>query len=69
MKEYFNGRKVAVLREMTKIYEEFVAGDFDEIIDHLNSKDPKGEFVIVIEAKKTEKRVKVNKYKKKVISG
>ena len=63
MKEYFNGRKVAVLREMTKIYEEFVAGDFDEVINHLNSKDPKGEFVIVIEAKKTEKRVKVNKYK------
>jgi len=68
LKEYFSDRNVAVLREMTKTYEEFISGSFDEVIDHLNSKDPKGEFVIVIEAKKQEKRVKVNKYKKMTIN-
>ncbi|MDA3837845.1 MAG: 16S rRNA (cytidine(1402)-2'-O)-methyltransferase [Candidatus Delongbacteria bacterium] len=63
LKLYFSDRKVAVLREMTKTYEEFISGTFDEVISHLGESDPKGEFVIVIEAKKTEKRVKVNKYK------
>ena len=63
LKQYFNERKVAVLREMTKTYEEFISGTFDEVIDHLEGQGPKGEFVIVVEAKKAEKRVKVNKYK------
>ena len=63
LKQYFSERKVAVLREMTKTYEEFISGTFDEVIDHLEDQGPKGEFVIVIEAKKAEKRVKVNKYK------
>ena len=64
LKQYFSKRKVAVLREMTKTYEEFISGDFDKVINHLINQGPKGEFVIVIEAKKQEKRVKVNKYKK-----
>ncbi|MDA3886949.1 MAG: 16S rRNA (cytidine(1402)-2'-O)-methyltransferase [Candidatus Delongbacteria bacterium] len=60
---YFSDRKVAVLREMTKTYEEFVSGSFDQVVQHFTENEPKGEFVIVIEAKKQEKRVKVNKYK------
>lgn len=63
LKLYFANRKVAVLREMTKTYEEFISGTFDQVIEHFNENEPKGEFVIVIEAKKTEKKVKVNKYK------
>ncbi|MBN2788692.1 MAG: 16S rRNA (cytidine(1402)-2'-O)-methyltransferase [Candidatus Delongbacteria bacterium] len=63
LKLYFNDRKVAVLREMTKTYEEFISGTFDEVISHFNESDPKGEFVIVIEARRSEKKVKINKYK------
>ncbi len=42
-------RKICVLREMTKIYEEHICGEPEKILEKLNEKTPKGEFVVVIE--------------------
>lgn len=47
--EFFNDRCIAVIREMTKIYEEIVRGTAVEVIDHFCKNTPRGEFVIVIE--------------------
>ena len=42
-------RRVAVVREITKKFEETVRGTLTEAIDHFKSHEPKGEFVIVVE--------------------
>ena len=51
--EYFGeDRPVSVSRELTKLYEETVRGTLAEVLEHFNSKAPKGEFVIVVGGKK-----------------
>jgi 16S rRNA (cytidine1402-2'-O)-methyltransferase len=41
-------RRVAVVREITKKFEETVRGTVAEAIDHFKAHEPKGEFVIVV---------------------
>ena len=51
LKEYIEvDRKIILLREMTKIYEERLCGNIQEIIDMYSERDIKGEFVLLIEA-------------------
>ncbi len=51
--EYFGKeRRVSVSRELTKLYEETLRGTLEEIIQHFTSKNPKGEFVIIVSGKK-----------------
>ena len=42
-------RRVSVSREISKKFEETVRGTLADVIDHFNEKEPKGEFVIVLE--------------------
>lgn len=42
-------RRVAVVREITKRFEESVRGTISEALDHFRTHEPKGEFVIVVE--------------------
>lgn len=42
-------RRVAVVREITKKFEETVRGTLEEVITHFKEHEPKGEFVIVVE--------------------
>jgi len=51
-------RKVAVSRELTKMYEETIRGTLQEVLEHFSKKEPKGEFVIVLAGKTKEKRTK-----------
>ena len=52
-KEAFGDEKrVAVCREISKRFEETVRGTTEELIEHFSTHPIKGEFVIVIEAKK-----------------
>ena len=44
-----SGRRVAVCRELTKIYEETYRGTVEEAIEYFSKKKVKGEIVIVIE--------------------
>lgn len=41
-------RRVAVVREITKRFEETVRGTVSEALDHFREHEPKGEFVIVV---------------------
>ncbi len=45
---YFKNRYIAVVREMTKIYEEVIRGTARDVINHFGKNNPRGEFVIVI---------------------
>jgi len=45
-------RQVSVSREITKKFEETVRGTVSEVLTHFENKNPKGEFVIVLEGKR-----------------
>lgn len=46
-----NDRNVAVVRELSKVYEECVRGDIKTVLAHFEAKPPKGEIVLVVEGK------------------
>ena len=46
-------RRICVAREMTKLYEEYWRGSISGAIQHFKSKDPRGEFTLVIEGQQT----------------
>ena len=50
IKEVLGEVQVIVAREMTKKFEEVLEVGVDEAIDHFSKKEPKGEFVIVIDS-------------------
>ncbi len=47
--EYLGDRRVALCRELTKLHEEVQRGNLTEMIAHYQEKDPRGEYVIVVE--------------------
>ena len=49
-------RRICVAREMTKMFEEFWRGPVSGAIEYFKSKEPRGEFTLVIEGKKSEDR-------------
>ena len=55
LKNNFSDRKIVFCREISKIYEEFVRKNVEELVPF--SKQPKGEFTIVISEKKNDKIV------------
>ncbi|MCX7338533.1 MAG: 16S rRNA (cytidine(1402)-2'-O)-methyltransferase [Alphaproteobacteria bacterium] len=48
MAQIFNNRHVTVVREITKIFEEAVAGTFEEAISHFTDHPARGEIVITL---------------------
>lgn len=48
-------RRICIAREMTKLYEEYWRGTISAAIEYFKSKDPRGEFTLVVEGKKQEK--------------
>lgn len=62
--EFFGAeRKVCVVREISKIYEEYKRGTAQDVLTHYNTHPPKGEIVVIIESKPQVKEEKRNKYK------
>ena len=55
IKKNFAGRKIVFCREITKIYEEFIRKNVDEL--ELFEKEPKGELTVVISEKKINKKL------------
>lgn len=47
-------RKIAVCRELTKLYEEIYRGSISESVNYFKVNKPRGEFVLVIEGKRIE---------------
>ncbi|EEP55846.1 16S rRNA (cytidine(1402)-2'-O)-methyltransferase [Clostridium butyricum] len=52
--DVFGDRKIAVCRELTKLYEEIFRGNLSYAIQHFVNNKPRGEFVLVLEGKKIE---------------
>ena len=46
---YLGNRKIAVVREITKIHEEVLRCDLESALKHFEENAPKGEFVLVVE--------------------
>ena len=55
IKKNFTGRKIVICREITKIYEEFIRKNIDEL--ETFEKEPKGELTVVISEKKINKNM------------
>ncbi|MDC3041805.1 16S rRNA (cytidine(1402)-2'-O)-methyltransferase [Candidatus Pelagibacter sp.] len=55
IKKNFNGRKIVFCREITKMHEEFIRKNVDEL--ELFEKEPKGELTVVISEKKINKNI------------
>ena len=53
LKKYFSGRKIVFCREISKIYEEFIRKNVDDL--EIFNKELKGELTIVISEKKIKK--------------
>ena len=52
--DVFGDRKIAVCRELTKLYEEIFRGNLSGAIQNFVNNKPRGEFVLVLEGKKIE---------------
>lgn len=52
--DVLGNRKIAVSREISKLYEEIYRGSVSEVISELEQENIKGEFVIVVEGNKEE---------------
>ena len=57
LKSFLENRKIVLCRELTKIHEEYIRGNIDDVIKKIEK--PKGEFVIVIE--KNDENIKEEK--------
>ena len=55
LKDNFSGRKIVFCREISKLYEEYIRKDIDDL--ELFKKEPKGELTIVISEKMNDKNV------------
>lgn len=53
--KYFGDRKISLCRELTKVYEEVLRMTISEAITYYKSRNPKGEYVLVIEGAEEEK--------------
>jgi 16S rRNA (cytidine1402-2'-O)-methyltransferase len=51
MEEIFGNRKAAVIKELTKLYEEVYRGGLSEILDRLEEETIAGEYAVIIEGK------------------
>ena len=52
--DVFGDRKIAVCRELTKLYEQIYRGTLSEALKHFIENKPRGEFVLVLEGKSIE---------------
>lgn len=53
MKEAFGGgRKIALVRELTKLHEEVIRGTIDDAIKLYEENNPRGEYVLIVEGAK-----------------
>jgi 16S rRNA (cytidine1402-2'-O)-methyltransferase len=51
LQEKLGDRTISICRELTKLHEEILRGKISEAINHYEEKNPRGEYVLVIEGK------------------
>jgi len=54
MYDTFGDRKIAIVREITKIHETVMRTSFSEAIEFYKQNEPRGEYVLIIEGAKEE---------------
>lgn len=59
MRIVFKNRTVAIVKEITKMYETSIRGDFDTVISHFKRNTPRGEFVILLSPPKLSEMDKI----------
>lgn len=60
MQNVLGNRKICLARELTKIHEEFIIKNIDEILETIG--EPKGEYVLVVDGSVTSKKeIEINK--------
>lgn len=57
--EYFGNRKIALCRELTKMYEEVIRTTISDAVDYYQNNTPKGEFVLVVEGAKPNDKLNI----------
>lgn len=50
--EFLGDRRISLCRELTKLHEEVIRGTISEMIELYNEKEPRGEYVLVVEGAK-----------------
>jgi 16S rRNA (cytidine1402-2'-O)-methyltransferase len=63
MQQVFSNREISVTREMTKVHEEVVSGDFDKVLDYYGKNSPKGEITIVLSQPRSQQTEKTDRIK------
>ncbi|MDR1541805.1 MAG: 16S rRNA (cytidine(1402)-2'-O)-methyltransferase [Clostridiales bacterium] len=56
LKMAIGARPAAVIRELTKIHEELIRGNIDDLVSHFKETEPRGEIVIILEGETDESR-------------
>lgn len=56
LKKFMENRKIALIRELTKVHEEKIYGTAAELVNILETRKIKGEIVLVIEGRKMEEK-------------
>lgn len=56
MLKYFGNRKIAIVRELTKLHESVIHTDFEQAIAYYNDNEPRGEFVLIVSGADKEKK-------------
>lgn len=51
IQEFIGDRNVAVVREISKVFQEVVRGSIPTVLEHFQTKQPKGEFVLLVAGK------------------
>lgn len=52
--EYLGNRRIAIVRELTKIHEQVLIFDLEDAIEYFSHTAPRGEFVLIVEGRKKE---------------
>lgn len=58
LKENFNGRNIAICRELTKLHEEIIRVNIENAVKYYEENEPRGEYVLVLQGKSEEEIIK-----------
>lgn len=58
LKDNLGNRKIALCRELTKLYEQILRMTIEEALEHYKSVEPRGEYVLIVAGKSEEEIIK-----------